>query len=89
MTKQEDIRKGFKDIWCEDCEYHEAWDICSPCTVKISKLFQYLHSQGCVLKVDKPSGIQLPVLDEAFKEIVEDMKVCGYEATEPLIEEKK
>ena len=56
MTEQEEIREGFEDIWCEDCGYHASPEICSPCKVKIEKLFSYLHSQGVVIKGQSLGG---------------------------------
>lgn len=52
----------------------------------LHKLFEYLHSQGCALKVEG----ELPkdwYNDEADRlRIIEDFKEAGYTAWEPLID---
>lgn len=79
--KQEEIREGIITNITKACPQMVGRDIVS----LADKILKDEASQGVVIKVDEPSGIQSPVLDEAFKEIVEDMKACGYVKVEPLI----
>ena len=83
MATREDIREGIANLSQMDsddcsyelCEYHK--DNCRVC--RATAVVEYLHSQGVVLKVDKPMPKDCPgCVENAIK--------AGYEATESLVE---
>ena len=86
MTKQEEIKKGLYQLAREtktSCIYGDI----------IEDILNYLHSQGCVLKVDR----ELPniatcedyALCREFCHTIEQLNMlkAGYVAIEPLIKE--
>jgi len=104
MTKQEEIREGIaKDIhyWhttgTEDWDRPESWH--GP---KIENYYEAadtilnnLHSQGCVLKVDRDSVYcnipmdKVPLSGKTAYVETKELEKAGYVAVEPLIEETR
>jgi len=91
--KREKIREGITQvILTPRIRYGQAADQ-SPRRYTIStefipeiteQILSYLHSQGCVLKVDR----ELPKDDEEAWQRIIEKSGAGYVAVEPLIEEK-
>ena len=82
MTKQEEIKKGLTDlVFCEDGSTLEEFT---------DKILNYLHSKGCVIKVER----KLPsvdnhvygLLNEQGRAAQRSMIKAGYVAVAPLIE---
>ncbi len=94
MSKQEDIREGIKGLtfFVEDTEYWEIGNLFVLREKAITKLLNYLHSQGVVLKVDRelPMYVVHPLAtaqsEAAFLEGREQLIEAGYVATVPLID---
>ena len=91
-TKQEEIRNGILRIQqCEDdggCpEDYIGDDPCSEC--RTNKLLDYLHSQGCVIKVDRGSiGLEgCDWLTESLRKEYCPLLKAGYVATIPIKED--
>ena len=96
MTKQKEIREGMAGIIRSGvCQDFAGVDI----GTTPQDIMEYLHSQGCVLKVDR----ELPLIDTWYDKIddkdwtreliYQDGQIkgrndkAGYVAVEPLIEE--
>ena len=89
MSKQSEIRDGIRRDLTFAVEDTEYWEIGNHFALKgkaITKLLDYLHSKGCVLKVDRESpedwyndgGNKLMIKEELAK--------AGYVATESIVE---
>lgn len=88
LSKQEVIREGIEHVITVNHPY-----IASKITEEIIK---YLHSQGCVLRVDRelpPSRANETEWsgkvnwDDGYRHAEARYKLAGYHATEPLVEE--
>jgi hypothetical protein len=90
MASREEIREGIEGYLRDAVTFHKTWDF----TVMSCEVLQYLHSQGVVLKVDKPLPHKLPECPNnewsagycCGEEFMQDIMVeAGYVAVEPLI----
>ena len=85
MTKQEEIYKGVSEIveWAVEVGKDRR---------AIKDIFEYLHSQGVVIKVDRElpiwelGSISNEVEYAIYKAAQQDMLKAGYVAVEPLVE---
>lgn len=82
-TKQEEIREWYKDALsgygCPDTYLENETD----------KLFTYLHSQGCVLKVDRKLPSIWNSKGKVKSALTYKKELAGYTAWESLIEVKE
>ncbi len=92
MTKQEKIREGVRDIieGYFDCDSEATYQHFR------DEILDYLHSAGCVLKVERelPKRTKYYTSEESdivcgggFSNALALIKRAGYEAVVPLIEE--
>lgn len=79
MTKQEEIREGIKGIIAS---YHNQ----VPFADEVPEILRYLHSQGCVIKVDRKLTYYAGLNRFVERGTDKDVEVS---AVEPLIKEKK
>lgn len=98
MIKQEEIREGIKDILERYgvrslSNKHDDWDFNREEFTQ--KLLEYLHSQGCVIRVDRklplPSFENSTIGVEMFQlqlDTQKEMLKAGYVAVETLIKEE-
>ena len=99
MTKREEIREGIIRLMSE-CYSRGISGRESPVFKPqkfLKELIPYLHSAGCVLKVERelpnvPQAEIAPMYDKVFREGINagqyNMRKAGYVAVESLVEKK-
>jgi len=91
MTKQEEIREGIAREYmaATGMEYREGDGKRS---IFVDQILAYLHSQGCVLKVERELPSYRNAVNKSYNDYMlgqEDMLKAGFGAFEPLIAGKK
>ena len=97
MTKQEEIREGldkiiYQNVYAACAEFGGEAD--AETKEEVNEILNYLHSQGVVIKSDKP--LPKPILGRNMSERDKEYKAAIWEysqgamldaATEPLVKE--
>ncbi len=85
MSKQEEIREGLIEL------ARLAILNQDPPSRLAKEIIEYLHSEGCVLKVERELPSYRNAVNKSYNDYMlgrEDMLKAGYVAVEPLIENR-